>query len=140
MFIHNSYCIISFTQFILSNISHRDKETSKLCIENRICQKTEQSVVICTPTILLLLQFFWKIREPGKFVYWSYSKRISILSRFLLKMRISFLSAKVSVFQQDQINYHPTWSQRLYLALYWKKIIEHDYYSILIMWTYKNGR
>ena len=39
LFTHNSYCSISFPQFILSNIIHRNKETSKLCIENRICQK-----------------------------------------------------------------------------------------------------
>ena len=34
----------------------------------------------------------------------------------LLKMRIILLSTKVSVFQQDQINYHRKPSQRSYLA------------------------
>ena len=36
----------------------------------------------------------------------------------LLEMKIVFLSTKVSVFQQDQINYHRKQSQRSYLALY----------------------
>ena len=44
---------ISFPQFMLSNIIRRNQKTSKLCIENKNLSKTEQSVVICTLTILM---------------------------------------------------------------------------------------
>jgi hypothetical protein len=43
-------------------------------------------------------------------------------------MTIVFLSAKVSVFQQDQINYHHKLSQRSYLEQTLIKTRKHNYY------------
>ena len=78
--------------------------------------KTEQSVVICTQTILLLIQKFWNFRTTWEICILIFLKTNQLNSTLMLKIRIIFVSAKVSVFQQDQINYHLTWSQRLYLA------------------------
>ena len=41
---------------------------------------------------------------------------------FLWFIKIILVREKVSVFQQDQINYHPRWSYRLYLA---QTLIKH---------------
>ena len=99
--------------------------------------KTEQSVVICTQTILLLLQKFWKIRTAWAICLLIFCKKNQNFITLLLKTRIVLLSTKVSVFQQDQINYHRKPSQRSYLALYWNKSYKNDYYSSIIMWTHK---
>ena len=44
----NIYCIPTYLWFIPSDTTHRFIKISKQHIENRICQKTEQSVVICS--------------------------------------------------------------------------------------------
>ena len=77
---------------------------------------------------------------PPKKFYVNLIQKEQLKITLLLKMRIIFVSAKVSVFQQGQINYHPTWSQRLYLALLLKKVIKNDQYSSIIMWTHKNSK
>ena len=43
-------------------------------------------------------------------------------------MKIIFLGAKVSVFQQDQINYHRKPSERSYLAQTLIKTPKHNFY------------
>ena len=50
-----------------------------------------------------------------------------------LKMRIVFLSAKVSVFQQDQITITVSHPKGLTWHFIETKAMKHDYYSSLIM-------
>ena len=80
--------------------------------------KTEQSVVICTLAILLLLEKNLKNRKTWVICLLIFCKKNQHFIMLLLKMRIIFVSAKVPVFQQDQINYHCKPSQRSYLALH----------------------
>ena len=47
------------------------------------------------------------------------------------------LSAKVSVFAQNQVNYHPHYPKGFTCHFIETKFI---YYSTIIMWTRKNGR
>ena len=69
-----------------------------------------------------------------------FCKKNQIKSMFMWIMKIIFLGAKVSIFQQDQINYYCKPYQRSYLELHWKKAIKHDYYRSIIMCTHKNSR
>jgi hypothetical protein len=46
---------------------------------------------------------------------------------------ISVLDAKVSVFAQNQVNYHPHYSKGFTWHFIQTKAIKHDYYSRLIM-------
>ena len=54
-------------------------------------------------------------------------------------MASNLVSTRVSVFYSKIIKTSPKSSQRFYLALYWNKSYEHDYYSNIIMWTHKNS-
>ena len=103
-------------------------------VKNRtVCSNLYSNHTYANPKIL-------KIRKIWIIYLLIFWKKKQLECTLLSKTRIIFMSAKVSVFQQDQINYHPTWSQRLYLALYWNKIHKHDYHSSLIMWTHKNNK
>ena len=53
-------------------------------------------------------------------------------------MRIIFMSAKVSVFQQDQSAITIDHPKGLTWHFIETKAIKHDYYSSIIMWTQKN--
>ena len=55
-------------------------------------------------------------------------------------MGIIFVSTKVSVFQQDQINYHPNYPKGFTWHFIETKAINHDSYSSIIMWTHKNSK
>jgi hypothetical protein len=50
------------------------------------------------------------------------------------------MSAKVFVFQQDQINYHRRPSQRSYLAQTLIKTPKHNYYRGNNVYTHKNRK
>ena len=133
MFPHNSYCIISFPQFILSNIIYRNKETSKLCIENGIYKKTEQSVVICTPTIFILHQKFWTIRKTWVICLLIFCKNNQHFITLLLEMRIFFLSEKFLFFSKIKSTITIDHPKGLTWHFIEAKTIKHDYYSSIIM-------
>ena len=67
--------------------------------------KTEQSVVICTPTILMLLQKL-KLGQHREFVYLSPIKN-SDQKHVPVNFRNSCTGRKFSVLAQNQVNYHP---------------------------------
>ena len=50
------------------------------------------------------------------------------------------LDAKVSVFAQNQVNYHPHYPKGFTWNFIETKAIKHDYYSSIIMWTHKNSK
>ena len=49
------------------------------------------------------------------------------------------MSAKVAVFAQNQVNYHPHYPKGFTWDFIETKSIKHDYYNSLIMLTHKNS-
>ena len=71
-------------------------------VKNRTVCSNLYSNHTSSTTKLLKNRKSWAIRLL------SFCQKKQLKRTFLLKMRIIFVSAKVFVFQQDQINYHPT--------------------------------
>ena len=120
LFPYNAYCILSFPQFISHNISYGNIKTSKLCIENRICQKQNS--------------LWWSEQWPY-FYNAKNSEKLGQRKKFVSQLPVTiseFFDAPVKsgklntggksfCFCTELNQQVSTLSQRFYLALYWKK-------------------
>ena len=96
-------------------------------VRNRtVCNDLNTNHTSATPKIL-------KNRKTWEICLLIFCKKNQLRSTLILKMTNNRVSAKVSVFQQDQINCHPSLPKGLTWQFIETKSIKHDYYSILIM-------
>ena len=71
-------------------------------VKNRtVCNDLDNYHTSATPKLLKKL-------DHVRNLYINLLQKESTQNHSSVKMRIIFMSARVSVFQQDQINYHPT--------------------------------
>ena len=66
--------------------------------------------------------------------------KIQIKSTFQWILKIPGLRAKLSIFAQNQVNYHPQYPKGFTWHFIETKAIKHDYYSSVIMWIHQNSR
>ena len=102
--------------------------------------ETKQFVVICTATVLLLLQKFWKIGKPGKFFLLISCIKNHHFITFLLKWELFSWGQKFLFFSKIKSTTTVSHPKGLTWHFIEIKAIKHDYYSSLNMWTHKNSK
>ena len=103
--------------------------------------ETEQSVMIWTLTILMLLKKLWnKFVDVRNLSINLMQKESTQLHSSVKRWQLISWAQSFCFLQQDHINFHPSLHKGLTWHFIETKEIKHDYYSSLIMWTCKNSR